>query len=141
MPQPVLRAVRLMYTGAALSALTAVVIILTAPRVGVTPVIGSVPATVQSHTGQVETAASGRAVDCAVWLWMAWKNKEGRGWARTLSTVLFGLCCLAMVLDLREGAIEVRALDVLIWLVALATTIQLWRPGTGPFYQRPLMLL
>lgn len=137
MPQPVFRAVRLMYTGAALSALTTVIVVLTAPRIGVTPAIGSAPAIVQSHTGQVARAASGGAVDCAAWLWMARKNKEGRGWARTLSTVFFGLCCLAMVLDLREGAIEVRALDVLIWLVALATTIQLWRPGAGPFTRSP----
>jgi hypothetical protein len=72
---------------------------------------------------------------------LAGKNKEGRGWARILSTVLFGLCCFGTALDLRGGAIEVRALDVVVWLVALATTIQLWRPGSGPFYQKPLMLV
>jgi hypothetical protein len=140
-PQSVFRAVQLMYTGAALSALTAVAIILTAPRVGIMPGIGSAPARVQSHTEQVVRAAFLGAVYCAVWLWMARKNKEGRGWARILSTVLFGLCCFGTTLDLRGGAIEVRALDVVVWLVALATISQLWRPGSGPFYQKPLMLV
>jgi hypothetical protein len=49
--------------------------------------------------------------------------------------------CIGTALDLREGAIEVRALDVIIWLVALAATIQLWRPESGPFYQKPLALV
>jgi hypothetical protein len=140
MPQPVFRAVQLMYTGAALSALTAVVIILVAPRVGVLR-IGPMSPIVQSHTQQVERAAFSGAFDSAVWLWMAWKNKNGRPWARVLSTVFFGLCCIGTALDLREGAIEVRALDVVIWLVALAAAIQLWRPESGPFYQKPLVLV
>jgi hypothetical protein len=67
--------------------------------------------------------------------------KDGPAWARVLSTVFFGLFCIGMVLDLREGAFELRALDVAIWLVALAATIQLWRPESGPFYQKPLVFV
>jgi hypothetical protein len=141
MPPPVFRAVQLMYVGAVLSVLTVVAIILTAPRVGVMLGIGTAHETVQSHTQQVVRAAFFGAVYCAAWLWMARKNKEGRPWARILSTVLFGLCCIGTALDLRAGAVEVRALDVVVWLVALAVTIQLWRPGSGPFYQKPLVLV
>jgi hypothetical protein len=140
MPQPVFRAVQLMYTGATLTVLIAVVIIVVAPRVGVFRT-GIMSPIVESHTQQVERTSFSAAVDCAVWLWMASRNKEGRAWARILSTVFFGVFCIGTVVDLREGAIEVRALDVLIWLVALAATIQLWRPESGPFYQKPLVLV
>jgi asparagine N-glycosylation enzyme membrane subunit Stt3 len=140
MPQPVFRAVQLMYTGAALTVLTTVVIILVAPRVGVLR-IGTMSPVVQSHTQQVVRAVFGGSVACAAWLWMAWKNKNGRAWARVLSTVFFGLYCFGTVQDFTEGAIEVRALDAVIWLVALAATIELWRPGSGPFYREPLVLV
>jgi hypothetical protein len=127
-----------MYTGAALSVLTAVVIILVAPRVGVLR-IGTMSPIVQSHAQQVERAVSSGVIDCALWLWMAWKNTHGRAWARVLSTVFFSLFCIGTALDLRQGAIEVRTLAVVMWLVALAATILLWRPESGPFYREPLV--
>jgi hypothetical protein len=138
MPQPVFRAVQLMYAGAALTVLIAVVNIAVAPRVGVSRIGGMSPI-VQSRAQLVESASSTGAVDCAAWLWMARKNKDGRAWARVLSTVFFGLFCIGTVLALREGTIEGRAFDVINWLVALAATIQLWRPESGPFYQKPLV--
>jgi hypothetical protein len=140
MPPPVFRAVQLMYAGAALAVLIAVVNIAVAPRAGALR-IGSMSPIVQSHAQLVETASSTGAVDCAAWLWMARKNKDGRTWARILSTVFFGLFCIGTVLALGEGTIEGRAFDVISWLVALAATIQLWRPESGPFYQKPLMLV
>lgn len=134
-PQSVVRAVWLMYAGAFLTALNAVVIILVAPRVGVLH-IGTLRPVVESHTRQVVTAAFTGTFDCLVWLWMARKNKSGRAWARVLSTVLFGLCCFGTLLDLNAGAIESRVLRFAIWLVALAATFQLWRPESGRFYRR-----
>jgi hypothetical protein len=140
MPQPVFRAVQLMYTGAALTVLTALVSILVAPRIGVLR-IGTMSPIIESRTQFAERETFTGAVDCAAWLWMAWKNKEGRAWARVLSTAFFFLFCVGTALDLREGAMVVRALAVIIWLVALAAAILLWRPESGPFYQKPLALL
>jgi len=124
-----------MYAGAALTALNALVIILVAPRVGVLHVWASHPI-VESHTRQVVRAAFGGTFQCLVWLWMAWKNKSGHAWARVLSTALFGVCCIATSVDIGTGAMESRILSVIIWLVALAATIQLWRPSSGPYYRR-----
>ena len=140
MPQPVFRAVQLMYTGAALTVLIGVVNILLAPRVGVLRIATMAPIVV-THAQQAERVSFSCVVDCAAWLWMAWKNKDGRAWARVLSTVFFGLFCIGTVLDLRGGAIELRALAVVIWLVALVAIIELWRPESGPFYQEPLALV
>jgi hypothetical protein len=136
MPQPVFRAVQLMYTGAALAVLIGVVNILVVPRAAVVR-IGTMAPVVESHAQLAAIVSFAGVVDCAAWLWMAWKNKDGRAWARVLSTVFFGLFCIGTVLDLREGAIEIRALHAVIWLVALAAAIQLWRPESGPFYQKP----
>jgi hypothetical protein len=124
-----------MYAGAAVTALAALVIILVAPRVGVLH-IGTLRPIVESHTRQVARAAFTGALQCVAWLWMAWKNKRGRAWARVLSTIFFGLSCIATPLDLGTGAIESRVLSVVIWLVALAATVQLWRRESGPFYRR-----
>jgi hypothetical protein len=125
-----------MYAGAVLTALTALVIILVAPRVGVLHIVGR-PPIVESHTRQVVRAAFGGAVESAAWLWMAWKIKSRRTWARVVSAVFFALCCVSTPLELRTGeAIVVRPFQVAIWLVALAATIQLWRPESGSLYRQ-----
>jgi hypothetical protein len=125
-----------MYTGAVLTALTALVIILVAPRVGVLHVVGR-PPVLESHTRQVIRAAFGGAVESAAWLWMAWKIKSGRAWARVTSTAFFALCCVGTPLELHNGeAIVVRPFQVAIWLVALAATIHLWLPESGSFYRQ-----
>lgn len=126
-----------MYAAAALTALTALVIILAAPRYGALH-IGTLAPIAESHTRQVVRTALTGAFQCLVWLWMAWKNKSGRTWARVLSTVLFGLCCIATPLDLGTGAMASKVLSVVIWLVALAATIQLWQRESGPFYRRQI---
>jgi hypothetical protein len=132
-PQPVFLAVRLMYTGAALAVLLPIVSIVIAPQVGVFRV-GST-SVVEFHTRQVGTAVFSGSVDCALWLWMAWKNKSGRAWARTLSTIFFAGFCVGMFVDVHRGPIEVSALAVICWLVALGAVILLWRPESGPFYR------
>jgi hypothetical protein len=134
MPRSVFWAVRLMYAGAALAALTAIVVMVIAPQVGVLRI--GATSIVESLTRQVVTSAFLGTFQCVVWLWMAWKNKSGRGWARVVSTVFFACYCLGAVEDLRyRTAVEVRALLAVSWLVALGATIQLWRAESGPFYQ------
>lgn len=133
-PRTVLRAVWLMYAGAALTALDAVMIMILAPRVGVLHV-GDLRPIVESHTRQVLRAGLTGTFQCLVWLWMAWKNMSGRAWARILSTVLFGLCCIATPVDIGTGAVESRVLSVAIWLVGLAATIHLWRRSSGPYFR------
>jgi hypothetical protein len=58
--------------------------------------VGYDPATVNTFMN-LETAAvvAGGVIGVLLWLWMAWKIKTGRHWARVLSSVFFGLECLA----------------------------------------------
>ena len=40
----------------------------------------------------------GGLIAIGLWLWMAWANGRGRGWARVLSAVLFGINTLTLVI-------------------------------------------
>ena len=94
-----------------------------------------------------------------IWLWIAWKNRAGRNWARVVATVLFALSCLGLpelltggrlstmpsTLSAADGAtIAVPPLDVPAWLIAagvvnwlvgLAIIILLWRPAASRYYE------
>jgi hypothetical protein len=93
------------------------------------------------------------AVECALWVWMGSMALAGRGWARIVSSVFFGLMCLLLIdyihgfpspadvastgpfigtvplvsaLPLISGAVE--------WLVGLAAIILVWQRAAGRFY-------
>lgn len=93
-----------------------------------------------------------------IWLWIAWKNRAGRNWARVVATVLFALSCLGLP-DLLTGGhlstvpstftaadgatIAVPPLAIPAWLIAagavnwllgLAITILLWRRAASRYY-------
>jgi len=93
-----------------------------------------------------------------IWLWIAWKNRSGRNWARIVATVLFALSCLGLP-DLLAGGglytmpstfpaadgatIAVPPLDFPAWLIAasvvnwlfgLAIVILLWQRAASRYY-------
>jgi hypothetical protein len=94
-----------------------------------------------------------------VWLWMAWKNRAGRSWARVVATVFFALSCLGLP-DLLTGGhlstmpstlpaangttIAVPPLafpawliagGVVNWLLGLAIIILLWQGAASRYYE------
>ena len=93
-----------------------------------------------------------------IWLWIAWKNRTGRNWARIVATVLFALSCLGLpelltggrlstmpsTLTAANGApIAVPPLDIPAWLIAagvvnwllgLAIVILLWQRAASQYY-------
>ena len=93
-----------------------------------------------------------------IWLWIAWKNRAGRNWARVVATVFFGLSCLGLpelltgghlsampsTLTTADGAtIAVPPLAVPAWLIAagmvnwllgLAIIILLWQRDASRYY-------
>jgi hypothetical protein len=93
------------------------------------------------------------AVECALWVWMGSMALAGRGWARIVSSVFFGVMCLLLIdyihgfpspggvtstgpfigtvplvsaLPLISGSLE--------WLVGLAAIILVWQGAAGRFY-------
>jgi hypothetical protein len=116
-----------------MTVLMAVINILIAPRVGV-EYHGSVT-TAHSHAYFVGDVILTGVIDTALWLWMAWKSRSGRSWARTVSTVLFGFFCLGTLIAVVSDSAAFKILHVVTWLVALAAIILLWQPESDQFFR------
>jgi len=147
-PAPVRTAVKLMYAGAALSAVDLiiglVVIIVDFKATAARGRFGGVSVTAPHArpiliTGWIVVGLIG----IALWLWMARANGQGRNWARILSTVLFGVATLQLISDLQQvvspaGTIEpvLGLLGAMLgWLPGLSAVWLLWRPASSAFFK------
>ena len=147
-PAPVLTAVKLMYAGAAVSAVELII--------GLALIIVDIKAAARGRFLGHSLAAQKPLVITvwivfglvviALWLWMARANGQGRNWARILSTVLFGLATLQLRGDFTQpvshagfGATVLyyggTALFVAAWLVGAAAVWLLWRPASSAFFK------
>jgi fumarate reductase subunit D len=149
-PAPVLTAVKLMYAGAAVSAVNLII--------GLAIVIVDIKAAARGQfLGHSLTAPQMRPliitvwmvfslVVIALWLGMARVNGQGRSWARILSTVLFGLATLQLrgdfTLPVSHAGFGVTvlyyggtALFAAAWLVGAAAVWLLWRPASSAFFK------
>jgi hypothetical protein len=149
-PAPVLTAVKLMYAGAAVSAVELII--------GLALIIVDIQAAARGRfLGHSLTAPQMRPliiavwivfglVAIALWLWMARTNGQGRNWARTLSTVLFGLATLQLRGDFTQPGSRAgfgvtvlyyggTALFVAAWLAGAAAVWLLWRPASSAFFK------
>jgi hypothetical protein len=150
-PGPVLTAVKLMYAGAAVSAIGLIT--------GLALIIVDIKVAARGRfLGHNLTAPQMRPliitvwivfglVGIALWLWMARANGQGRNWARILSTVLFGLATLQLRGDFTQSASPPglgatvlhyvgTALFVVAWLVGAAAVWLLWRPASSAFFKQ-----
>jgi hypothetical protein len=145
----VLAAVRLMYAGAAVSTVNLIIVL---------ALIGDIK-TYHRVLGHRLTAAevshlntpffTASIVEClvpiALWLWMARANGQGRNWARSLSTTLFGAATLTLTSVIPQSVISISLVPtatgpivpVLTWLVGLAVVWLLWRPASTAFFKPP----
>ncbi len=146
-PPPVRTAVKLMYAGAAVSAVELII--------GLALIIVEVKAGARGRFWGVNVTAPQMKpilitvwivvglVGIALWLWMARANGQGRNWARILSTVLFVLATLQLISDFQRavspaGTIEPvlgLLLAVLGWLPGLAAVWLLWHPASSAFFK------
>lgn len=126
-------AVRLMYAGAAITALGLGISILSLAFIGG----GAARLHLLGHTQPLPVAitvgVTGALVLTGLWLWMARENARGRNWARILSTVLFGLATLHLLGSADDPVDLVFAL--VSWLVGVAAVWLLWRPASKDFFE------
>ena len=97
-------------------------------------------------------------ISVLVWLWIAWKNRAGRNWARVVATVFFALSCLGLPELLTGGHLATMpstfttadgttiampplalpawliAAGVVNWLLGLAIIILLWQRAASRYY-------
>jgi type III secretory pathway component EscU len=132
-------AVRLMYAGAAVSALSLIVGLAT---------VGSVRSSLhkadpkltaaQLHSLQnafVIGSAVFQVILIALWVWMALMNKAGKSWARIVAAVLFGLNSLILLVDVaRAGGSAAALVGILTWLIGLGAVIFLWRKDASEYF-------
>ncbi len=143
-PQSVQIAVRLMYAGAVVSAISFIVGLAT---------LGSLKHTIQTqHPGysasKVNTLVTSSIalvvvvgiIGIGLWLWMARANRAGKNWARITGTVFFGIDTLDM-LGLFAGSAHnaiSTVFAIVTWLIGLGAVIMLWRGESSAFFKPPL---
>ncbi len=136
-PPAMLRAVRLIYAGAVAGFASELATSLTTHDaiVNIYTVRSSAAGTVHAYVGGALLAG---AIEMALWLWMAWKNRSGRPWARILSTVFFGLLCLNTIGALFTAPAAPAApklLRLAEWAIGLAAIIFMWRAESTQYYR------
>jgi hypothetical protein len=130
LPDSMKRAVWLMWAGAGLSIVYSVV----------NGVLSNDMLSVQTTTtpafrgGYVSGAVVGALLQAGLWLWMLWKVRAGRSWARVLSTVFFGIMCLLFVLLLAVGPAVIKILITVYFFVALSALIMLYQRESSAFF-------
>jgi hypothetical protein len=141
-PQPptsVLAAAWLMYAGAAFSLLSTLVSLATIGQVKTAflarhPLLSGNAVKSVAAVASVEVLIGGGTV-IALWLWLAFASKQGRPWARTAGTVLFGVDTLALLVTLGSPGIGgTKGIGVIIWLIGLVTVILLWQRRSSEYF-------
>lgn len=137
-PSSILNAVRLMYLGAALSAIGFIVGLLTQ---------GSLRDDIADQNpdfdaGELDTAVTVAIVFTVIvgllaiglWIWMAETNRRGRKWARIVATVLGALNIALTLISLSQNTGLGTFLNII--SIALAATILwfLYRPESNQYY-------
>ena len=151
-PASLQRAVQLMYAGAGLTAVSMIYSLATFGRAQEqidvvaeqqAPGTGLDPGTFAQMTGNVllPSIVVGAVIGIGLWLWMAWKNGQGRNWARITATVFFGFFTLGFLRTLtmlgHPGADPIAlVVQVLTWAAGLGALIFMWRGESTDFYQR-----
>jgi hypothetical protein len=144
-PSSVRTAVRLMLVGAAISALSVIITVLT---------LGSFKDDLADQAREADASVTQADIDTAVavgisfvvfigvvgvalWLWMAWKNGQGRSWARIVASVLGALNVIFTLLSFAGGQTEpvTLVLSLVNLVLAVVILVLLWRKESTAFYE------
>ena len=75
-----------------------------------------------------------------VWLWMAWANGRGHGWARVLFVGFFGLTSVSLLSAFGQHAATYAPADLIagcaVWLVGLVTMLLIFNPQSDRHYSQ-----
>ena len=138
-PASVRMAVRLMYAGAAVTALSLIAALLTvgSARAALHDARPSLTSA-QLHAAVVTYIVAGVISDLVavgLWIWMAMANRGGKPWARIAATVLLAVDTVLLALGIgRSGLLLSAVVSVVIWLIGLGAVIYLWRRESSEFF-------
>jgi hypothetical protein len=140
-PPSVTRAVQAMYVGAAASIIGIIIDMTTLSSTKAAIIRNNAKLTPAQVTNTEHFAiglfiASG-LIGAALWLWMAQSSKAGKGWARIVSSVLFGIDTLSVL----GGAAAVasggatRIYGIIVWLIGLVAIVMLWQRSSTAYFK------
>jgi hypothetical protein len=138
-PRSVQRAVLLMYVGAALSAVSLIVSVLSFHAIERVIRNASSTLTAQQVHNDAIVAVTIAVVESLIaiglWLLMAWGNKNGQNWARIVASILFGLNTLFLLLSFVRATVSVSlAFSVVVWAIGLGAIVMLWRKESSEYF-------
>ena len=139
-PRPVVIATRLMYAGAAVTAIgmviTIIAVIIDVDSLRVSHP-GATPA--QLHATQnalIVVAVVSGLLEIGAWILMARANRGGLKWARIVATVLFGLGTLNLIFRITGAHLSATnvAYTALTWLAGAAAVFFLWQRDSNAYF-------
>lgn len=98
------------------------------------PHVTATQLTVDQRMAVGETIAAG-LLSAALWLWMAQSCTAGKSWARTLSTILFGVFTVLQAAALGAGFGAGQIYSIVVWLIGLTAIVFLWHPTSTPHFR------
>ena len=144
-PSSIKLAVKLMWAGAAVSLLSLVVALIG---------VGSLKDDIARQLREDDPSVAQSTIDAAfavgivfaigvgaisvlLWIWMAWKNGQGRSWARVTATVLGALNVVFTLLGFAAGGVETPTLllSVVNLVLAVVILVLLWRKESTQFFE------
>lgn len=89
-----------------------------------------------TYTIVVISAIVGPLISVGLWAWMAWKNGQGRGWARTVATVFGALNVISAIYVIASQPTELVSVLITVVTLALAVVILvlLYKKESTAFY-------
>jgi hypothetical protein len=143
-PPSVLRAVQLMYAGAAAS-LIGIIVDMTTLSSTKSAIIRHNASLTPTQVNNAEHFAIGLfivggLIGAGLWLWMARSNRVGKSWARIVSTVLFAIDTISLLASIGgassvSGGGPTRVYGVVVWLIGLAAIILLWQRASSDYFR------
>lgn len=142
-PGSVTLAVRFMYAGAVVSAVSMVVGLATSGNLRAAirkaaPTLTASQVTTDAHVVAITAVVAG-LIGIGVWIWMAIANQRGHNWARITGTVFFALDTITLIAGLAQPSDTLsRVVPILVWLIGLTVVVLLWRRESSAYFKAPL---
>lgn len=149
-PQPpsLRNAVRLMWAGAALALLSVIISVAFSSKIKTAVTNAALKANATNRAdnktvltaSQIHTLANVTVVVLVIagligvllWVWMAWANNRGSGWARIIASVLFALITVEVVLARSRSSVSFLFI-LLEWVIGLVAIVLLWQRDTTAY--------
>ncbi len=149
-PSAVATAVKLMWAGAALAVIGAVLGLMTTDKATVAEQMREADAGVTQteidagYISSMVILVIFSLIAVGLWAWMAWKNGQGRSWARVVATVLGGLGILSILGSLAfagamgaggGGGVGSIILGLAQIVLAVVILVLLWKKESTEYYE------